>query len=150
MQWLLDHANHGGTDCLLWPFARNKSGYATISHPDRPGTMIASRMMCIIAHGEPSDPSDYACHDCNNGHLGCVNPKHLRWDDNRGNQMDRVAAGNSNRGSRHGNSKLTESDVRQIRKLAKSLTRQEIAERFDVSVSAIHLIMQGRTWGWLK
>ena len=83
LKWLHANADHDEDGCLIWPFKRNASGYGVMSAPDRPGTMIAARMMCIIAHGEPPVPSDYACHSCNNGNLGCVNPKHLRWDDNR-------------------------------------------------------------------
>lgn len=150
MRWIESHAAHSGDACLLWPFTRGKHGYGTMRHPDRPGTAIASRFMCIAAHGEPPTPEHYACHDCFKGHEGCVNPRHLRWDTNAGNQMDRVVNGNSNRGSRHGMSILTELQVLEIRRLATTISRAEIAERFEVSASAIHLIMQKRNWGWLE
>lgn len=150
LRWLNEHLDYDGDDCLIWPFKRNKSGYGVMRAPHRKGAMTASRMMCILAHGEPEDPSDYACHNCHNGHLGCVHPKHLRWDTNRGNQMDRVEAGNSNRGTRHGSAILRDCDVLRIRSLEGVMPRKEIAAQYGVSPSAIHLIMQRRTWAWLK
>lgn len=41
--------------------------------------MPAARYACILAHGLPKDESLVARHLCGNGHLSCVNPRHLAW-----------------------------------------------------------------------
>lgn len=77
MKWLTDHADHSSDECLIWPFARTARGYGTIRVKGSETT--ASRQMTILAHGDPPSPTHQAAHRCGNGHLGCVNPKHLRW-----------------------------------------------------------------------
>ena len=49
-------------------------------------------------------------------------------------------------GSRHGHSKLTESDVKKIRSLENSMSRKEIADKFGMSYSGIEAILVRRTW----
>ena len=50
------------------------------------------------------------------------------------------------------NKKLTKDEVRQIYKSYKSYKYDEfeLAELYDVSVSAIYNIVRGRSWRWLK
>lgn len=50
--------------------------------------MAASRAMCILANGLPPDGKTFAIHSCGNGHLSCVNPKHLRWGSPKENAQD--------------------------------------------------------------
>lgn len=75
--WVRENSAHQGDDCLFWPFGSPRNGYGQvrISGVD----MSASRFMCIVAHGAPSPENLHAAHSCGHGHLGCVNPKHLRW-----------------------------------------------------------------------
>jgi len=148
-RWLVSHASFEGDDCLTYPFLINDYGYGYLKSLGRPGVELASRVMCTLAHGDPPEADSYACHSCFKGNEGCVNPRHLYWGDNRSNQMDRVPNGNSNRGSRHGMSVLKEDDVRKIRTDAAVKSRRALAAQYGVSVSAIHLIMQRRTWAWL-
>jgi hypothetical protein len=62
-----------GEDCFIWPYGRDSYGYA------RRGSLIVHTQICIITHGpRPADHFD-AAHSCGNGHLGCINPKHLSW-----------------------------------------------------------------------
>jgi hypothetical protein len=76
-EWLQSHAAYQGDDCLEFPYARKPSGYGALKFEGR--IMAASRAMCILAHGHPASEELVAAHSCGNGHLGCVNPKHLRW-----------------------------------------------------------------------
>lgn len=149
INWIRAHVSHTGDDCLIWPFSRNAAGYGVMSHPDKLAPALASRVMCSEAHGQPPRDKVFACHSCNNGHLGCVNPKHLRWDDQIGNEFDRIAAGTSNRGARHGMSRLAESDVLQIRKLSGTMSQRDIAAKFDVSVPTVAAIIKRQRWAWL-
>lgn len=150
--WIEQHAQHIGDECLIYPFRRNPQGYGVLYDPfKRRGTILASRYMAFVALGEPPTPDHYACHNCHNGAGGCVNPKHIYWGTTRENQMDRVEAGNSNRGSRHGHAKLTEDDVKKIRSLRReSVHVHDIAARFNLSVSGTYAILNGSTWSWLK
>ena len=54
-------------------------------------------------------------------------------------------------GSKHPNAKLTERDVRKIKKMrSKKVTQRECAEHFDVSISVIQAIEYGITWRHVK
>lgn len=50
--------------------------------------VAAARAMCILAHGTPPFKGAMALHSCGNGHLSCVNPKHLRWGTAKDNARD--------------------------------------------------------------
>lgn len=50
------------------------------------------------------------------------------------------------RGSHNGFSKLDEAKVAKIKKLLGSLSQSDIAKRFDVTQSTVHLIAKGKTW----
>jgi hypothetical protein len=63
--------------CVFWPFARDGHGYGRLSYKGK--VVSAHRLVCIKTHGEPSAEKNDASHSCGNGHLGCVNPQHIRW-----------------------------------------------------------------------
>src|SRR5690606_2800217 len=67
-QWLSDHVDHNGDECLIWPFGRFANGYGQVCI--NKVNKVASREMCILANGEPPSPSHEAAHSCGNGHLG--------------------------------------------------------------------------------
>jgi hypothetical protein len=145
-RWLYDHTDHQGSDCLPWPFAKNIDGYGLV-YLD--GTqMIASRMMCILAHGAPSEPAFQAAHSCGNGHLGCVNPLHLRWATPSENQAERIDHGTDSRGSGNGRAKLTEADVIEIREVFATgeFSKKEIAAECGVTPSLIGSIIKRKAW----
>lgn len=145
-RWLLEQSTHTGEDCLEWPFSMSHWGYGFV--PVGGQKRVASRVMCEVAHGEPPTPSHEAAHFC--GNSKCVNPNHLRWATPSENQMDRVAHETSNRGKRHGNSKLTPEKVKQIRYLAGSgVFHKDIAARMGVSRATVSDIASGKRWSWL-
>ena len=78
MLWLILHRQHAGrADCLLWPYGKNSSGYGQTSIESGGKLVTASRIMCMLAHGEPEHHMLDAAHSC--GNRPCVNPNHLRW-----------------------------------------------------------------------
>lgn len=85
--WVLAILPYDGDDCLPWPYARDKDGYgiATIDGKAR----RAHRYICLLSYGEPPTPKHETAHSCGNGHLGCVNPRHLRWATCLENQRER-------------------------------------------------------------
>lgn len=148
-RWVLDVAlKHEGDDCLTWPFYRSADGYGKFDYGGRPHN--ASRVVCELAHGAPSDAKLVAAHSCHNGHLGCVNPKHLRWATGSENERDKELNGTSNRGENHGGAKLTEEDVRAIRRLAAQARHKEIASMFGVSRWTVLDIARRKRWAWVE
>lgn len=132
-----------GDACVPWPLCVGKDGYGQIWAEGTRWT--ASRYVCTLAHGEPANPRMQAAHSCRN--RACVNPRHLSWESVAGNQMHRVRDKTSNRGEAHGQSKLTDEDVRLIRKLySKGWTLAELAEMFGVSSPTIHRVVKRTGW----
>lgn len=97
--WLQEHKRYSSDECLIWPFHRMANGYGQASLGGK--RMSASRAMCILVNGAPTDESLEAAHSCGKGNQGCVNPKHLRWATASENQRDRELHGTSNAGDRH-------------------------------------------------
>lgn len=149
-QWLLQHVEHDGDGCLIWPFARLSSGYGTVEWDGN--TVTAHRQMCRLAHGEPPTTKHNAAHNCGNGFLGCIHPKHLRWATPSENEMDKVAHGTDARGERNGFHKLTAADVAYIRQTYRRgvVTMQSLADQLGVNKTAINKVLKGDSWGWLK
>lgn len=62
------------------------------------------------------------------------------------NGIDRVLHGTSNRGSRHGGSKLNETKVLNILSLIGKISQTAIAKLYQVDPSTISKIRTGKTW----
>lgn len=145
--WVRANADHGGDDCLLWPFPHTANERDEVFVEGR--KMPASRYMCRVAHGEPPSPKHEAAHNCGKGHLGCLNPRHLEWKTRGENCADTLRHGTRRRGHTHGMAKLTEPQIREIRGLLGTVTHKEIAARYGVHESLISLISRRKAWGWL-
>jgi len=67
--------------CVIWPFGQGqRRGHPLVNNPDKPRTMIGvSVVVCRNFHGLPHKENMDCAHSCGNGHLGCINPRHLRW-----------------------------------------------------------------------
>jgi len=146
LAWIKAHAGHEGGECLPWPFKVARTGYGVITVDGV--TTTAHRRMCIEAHGPPPSSEMQAAHHCNN--RPCCNPRHIRWATPAENAFDQIAAGTTNRGERQWQSRLTEADVREVRRLGARLTRKAIAERFGVHPETIGYILRGNSWSWLE
>jgi hypothetical protein len=128
--------------CLIWPFGTMK--YPQYWVGDKHWNV--HRLVCIEKHGPPPFKGAQACHDpikCNDSR--CVNWMHISWKtsaDNNGH--DKELAGTVLRGERHPSSKLTATQIQQIRRATTPYTL--LAHRFRVSRSLIGLIRQGLRW----
>lgn len=133
-------------ECISWPYAKDRNGYGLIA--TNGSNQIVSRRICERLYGPPTEERPQAAHSCGCGHLGCVNPRHLRWASIKENHADKIGHGTAPRGENNYNSKLTEEDVRVIRS-SKGVSQRELARRFGVSFSQISDIIARKRWGWL-
>lgn len=150
IDWLMNHKNYPDDDCLKWPFHIAKDGYGRAHNPVTKKLSTASRLMCILAHGEAPSIKHEAAHRCGNGNKACVNPNHLYWATSVENQSDRVKHKTTNRGENYGRVKLTSAEVIKIRELLKTMKQKDIAALFSVDPSHISDISRGKKWAWLK
>ena len=107
--------------------------------------IYAHRAVCLAHHGDipggmQINHKDGDKHNNHPDNLECVS--HAE----NGRHACRILG--LNRGEKHGASKLTGKDVREIRRLCDEgrLSRREIAERYGVDRSNITLIAQRKTW----
>ena len=150
-------------ECIIWPYSRSKRrdgtpGYGTMNlivdgqHVKR----MVHEVMLERTVG-PRPPGLWACHSCGRGMDGCVNPRHLRWDTRSANEQEKLQHGTDNRGTRHGLAKLTEDEVREIRRLYQGRadrwstrpSQREIAEQFGVHQVQVSRILLRKDWWWL-
>ena len=133
-------------DCLIWPFGKDKnSGYGVFTYHSN--FMGVHRAVCLEVYGDPPTKLHQAAHIC--GVTSCCNPNHLRWATRSENELDKIVHGTSNRGSRHGVSKLVESDVIQIRNLYGTESASKIGRKFGVCGSTILGMWHWKQWKWL-
>lgn len=148
----------GGPDvCHPWLRAKHEFGYGVFGV--RKGVIMkAHRVAWEFTHG--AIPAGMCVlHQCDNP--GCVNPRHLFLGTDLDNKKDahtkgRVPHGavhwtkphgNPVRGSRHPLAKLTEADVRKIRKLAaRGFSSTEIAAKYPVPARRIRRIVARECW----
>lgn len=133
-------------DCLIWPFAKNDAGYGQIRLGGK--TVYVHRLICGEAYGPPNDGQD-AAHSCGNGHLGCINKRHLRWATRAQNIHDTIAHGTAHRGERHNAAKLSRDSVIAIRNLKGKQTLAVTADQFGISISQVSGVQNLKTWRWL-
>jgi hypothetical protein len=146
MPWIEAHVSYDGDDCLTWPFGRQQDGrVGGVKFAGK--SILAARVMCELAHGKPPSPGHEAAHSCGNGHLACINPKHLRWATSVENKADMIEHGTRIRGEKCWNAKLTESAVLAIRELAHTVSKPAIASMFDIEPHHVTRIIRGERWG---
>jgi HNH endonuclease len=153
-QFLKDALDYEGDDCLIWPFATAGNGsaagggYGVIGVEGR--MAYVHRIICEAVCGPAPSPKHEVAHSCGRGHESCITPKHLRWATRIENHMDRLEHGTLHRGDEHYAARLTEKAVKEIRALRGKATCRELAKRYGVSASTVHLAQIGRNWGWVE
>lgn len=128
--------------CWEWQGARMPMGYGQLSY-DRKHT-YAHRVAWVLSFG-PIPEGMKVLHRCDNP--PCVNPSHLFLGTSHDNSLDAASKGRMARGSRHGQAKLTEGQVREIRSLFDAGTSQaELCRRFGISANPLWSIVHNHTW----
>lgn len=140
----------GPDEC--WPFVGeiNNHGYGVFSpFADHVGRCLAHRKAWEVTNGPIPNELD-CCHHCDNP--PCCNPSHLFVGTHADNMADRVRKGRSMkfaaRGERIWSAKLTESHVREIRRIYSigGISHRKLGILFGMSKSGITGIISGRKW----
>ena len=142
----LDDAPEGG--CWNWRRTTNSDGYPMLKVA---GKMVyAHRLAYELAVGQVPDEL-HVLHSCDNPR--CINPAHLSPGTRSQNMKECSERGRARipkpikLGEQNGAAKLTDVDVRSIRRLLhKGVTQQAIADRFAVTQRTISDIKLGKKW----
>jgi len=136
------------TKCWHWMGYRLPSGYGHIVVTIGPKvyrTTLAHRYAYESTYG--SIPKDaLVLHRCDNP--SCINPAHLYVGTQVDNMQDAMLRGRIRgvRGEANRNSKLTASQVREIKAKFGKVAKATLARDYGVSLSVIRRIALGQTW----
>ncbi len=123
------------TNCLIWEGCTTR-GYPQFAKPEF-GTRYGHRI--TWARANKQDPGKLmVLHRCNNKR--CINPEHLYLGTHADNTADALRDG------LFVSRKLTEDDVRAIRKLRPTTTLAKLAVQFNTCKSNLRRILGGETW----
>ena len=150
--WAKVDKSAGDQGCWEWIASRDKKGYGAFGLN---GKRVQSHRLSAAMAGLDIEGL-CVCHKCDNP--SCVNPDHLFAGTKADNNRDMVEKGRAsrfkgsmNKGSAHGNSKLTEEDVVEIKeRLRAGETQTSIAKDFGVSRITVSHINTGRYWKHVK
>lgn len=148
-----------GDGCWIWTGNLDAYGYGRIMINRR--YFKAHRLSWIIANRKQIPNGLLVLHSCDNRR--CVNPDHLRTGTDLDNMIDRKARGGYATGDDHPlrkypfksakgvaiwNSKLTEKDVKEIRRLYASgnYSQTELAKTFKCVHGTVSSIINRKTW----
>lgn len=132
--------------CWEWNSKIFPNGYGCFYFKGR--YLLAHRVSYEWYHNISLSELDVVCHSCDN--RKCVNPDHLIRSDQKFNIKDMMDKnrGNWASGENQAHSKLTESDVIEIRRLRYEfkLRLSDIAKMFNVSEKQISVVSRGIQW----
>ncbi len=137
--------------CVEWQGMKSGSGYGKVAINKQ--KYLAHRIAYCWANSVEIESANFVCHSCDNP--CCVNPDHLWLGSVHDNNNDALAKGRlkiylghtMNKGSRNGQSKLTEAKATAIRAaLAEGKTQQAVAKTFGVCQSVVSHINTRKLW----
>jgi HNH endonuclease len=132
--------------CQLWLGGKVGGGYGTLKWEGR--MSLVTRLTWEVERG-PIPPGMQVLHRCDNP--PCRNIEHLFLGTPADNSADMVAKGRQSRqgaplGEDHGNAKLTEIEVLEIRAISAGVPQREIAALYGVSRETVSGIRLRRRW----
>ncbi len=134
---------HQCDNCWTWVASTDKEGY---------GNFKVKRKRCrahIVSweiHKGRIPAGMCVLHKCDNP--PCIRPEHLFLGSVKDNSADMVTKGRSTKGTRNPHAKLTEADVRNIRKryATTSITQRELSAEYGVVQQQISHIVNHKKW----
>lgn len=132
--------------CWNWNAGRFESGYGAFGLCKK---LVKAHRVSFKLHKGEIPEGLMVLHSCDNRR--CVNPDHLFAGTHQDNMEDRKKKGRAigaNKGEAHHLAKLSTEDVLKIRKAYEAgyTTHRELAAQFNVSDSAIGLILNRTNW----
>ena len=140
--WLVAHKDHAGDGCLIWPLGCDQEGRGQVCVGNGK-VRKAHRVMCEMVNG-PCPPGHQAAHECGNGHLGCVHPKHLKWKTQSANTLDRVRHGRHTGNPCGNRTAFSPKEIESLRAdiLAGEMTVIGMSRKYNVARSVIQFWRQ--------
>lgn len=134
------------TGCWLWTGARTRGGYGNFAIGRKAHRV--PRVMLHLTLGLDLYGPWVARHTCDTPE--CCNPRHLVAGTQQQNVDDMWERGRGVLGERMNVSKLTEHDVKEIRRRdAAGESSYKIAESYPVCYEQVRRIVTRKTWSWL-
>jgi hypothetical protein len=138
----LEEAFKNETDeCILWPYSKAPRGAAKITIDSK--TVYVCHLICEIVNGPKPSSMHEVAHSCGNGHLSCINKRHLNWKLHKENEEDKRKHGTYGK-------VLNEEQVIKIKELSKTMRSRDIAIMYKISKRSINEIISGATWSYLN
>ena len=138
-------------ECLLFDVCKTGDDYGRMWAGDK---MILVHRYALTLFAGPCPEGMEACHATADicGNRNCFSPAHLRWGTRKENEADKIPDGTANRGTLHGNAKLDEADVLEIRRryAAGGTSQLKLAAEYGVSRPQIGKIILRRRWADLN
>jgi len=140
--------------CWNWTAHKDNKGYGRIEINGK--NCYAHRISWEMHYGKIPEGL-FVCHHCDNPL--CINPKHLFLGTQKDNIRDAIKKGrmnhlinnnnvNPSKGEKHYRAKLTENQVREIRKInsAGYIPQRTLAGLFGISPQTLSFIVNNKTW----
>lgn len=133
--------------CWNWTGPKDSDGYGDFRLNHR--HIRAHRWSYEFHKSTTIDPNMCVLHRCDRP--SCVNPAHLFIGTNLENAIDRKSKGRYRNSELHPCAKLSDSDVRDIRRrLSNGEFANMVAKAFNVSATTIQKIDRGETWRYVE
>ena len=141
----IERSKNGEADCIEWPYGTSL-GYGAIKFE---GKVQTAHRLALVLSGVDDHPGMDCCHEPNICHnRRCVNINHLRFATRKENCEDMILDRMTTRGEKSVKAKLTEDEVRAIRKDTR--VSRLVAHDYGVTPRHIRKIKQSKTWAWLE
>ena len=132
--------------CWDWEGNTDAYGYGALG---RDGRVLKAHRVSYELHVGPIPTGAQLLHSCDRPI--CVNPNHLRPGNARANTDDALERDRVRKGERHGQSKLTKQDVREMRqKRAQGRTIKSLSEEYGISYGGARDAISGKNWKHLS
>lgn len=129
--------------CWEWLSTKDKDGYGKFSNVFFGNVPFRSHRFSYEIFYDFIIEDNVICHECDNP--SCVNPVHLKSSTHQQNINDAVSRNRNVKGSKVGNSKLTEQDIEDIINL-KYPSRKSICDTLKISQIEIDYIFNRIVW----
>ena len=145
LEWVFDQSVIENT-CLVWTRSCDRSGYGRIRYQRR--SWKAHRLVYHLTNPDYDIMGLEVMHSCDNP--PCVRPSHLSLGTRQDNVDDMILKGRGNysKGESNGKSKLTQMEVKEIKRVYKRIWGQQaaLAREYGVSREQINKIVNNKEW----